>query len=88
MIVTKAHLEALRQGRALPPVAPSLTPDSALAVPVQMHVDRQRMLTIAHGENVLSFAQSKLRLALNKARKEGWTHQHFNRRVHTPEFKP
>jgi hypothetical protein len=34
----------------------------------------------------LSFARSKLRLALNKARKEGFTHQHFNQQAHTHEW--
>lgn len=86
MIVSKAHLDALRQGRALPPVAPQLTPDNALAVSVQQQVDRQRYLHVQRGENVLSFARSKLRLALNKARKEGFTHQHFNQQAHTHEW--
>ena len=87
MIVTKAHLEALRKGQALPPIAPHLTPDSSLAVPVQVHLDRQRSLQIAHDENVLNVAQSKLRLALNKARNEGFTHRHFNQVSHTPVCK-
>ena len=78
MTVTKAHLDALRQNKPMPPPAPSLQPNGYMVAAVNQQLDTQRMRAVQQGENVLNFAQSKMRIALNKARKEGWTHRHFN----------
>ena len=88
MIVSKAHLDALRAKKPLPPLVPSLNPNGYMVAAVNQQLDTQRMRAIQQGENVLSFTQSKMRIALNKARKEGWTHRHFNQVSHTHAFTP
>jgi hypothetical protein len=88
VIVSRAHLDALRAQKPLPPLVPSLQPNGYMVAAVNQQLEGQRNLSVQRGENVLNFAQSKMRLALNKARAEGFTRSHFNQVSHTHEFTP
>jgi len=88
VIVSRAQLEAMRANKPIPPLVPQLTPDAMTVRTVQQQLLETQARDFAQGHSVLRFQQNKMRIALNKARKDGFTHQHFNQQSHVYEHNP